>query len=156
MDPDAATVIVSAISAGAVAGMKDTATTAVKDAYAALRRLLTDRYQVDVSAVENKPESRAKRDSLAEDLSETGADGDVEVLEAAQEIIASIAEHSPDIGPAVGVDLEKLRAAAAVRIRDVTATGTGVHGRDWVVHGDVDISSINAGHPGRPADPSPR
>ena len=156
MDPDAVTVIVSALSAGAGAGLQDTATNAVKDAYAGLKRLITDRYRVDVSPVENKPESQAKRDSVAEDLHYAGADEDVEVLEAAEQVIAAVAQHAPAVGPAIGVDLEKLRASAAVRIRGITATGTGVRGRDWVVGGDVDISGVRAGQPGMPADPPKR
>jgi hypothetical protein len=156
MDPDTVTVVVSALSAGAAAGLKDTATNAVKDAYAGLKRLVTDRYLVDVSPLESKPHSEAKRASLAEDLQEAGADADVEVLEAAQRVIAVVAAHAPDTGPAIGIDLERLEAAASVRIRDVTATGTGVRGEDWKVGGDLDISGIHAGSPDGPQGPSPR
>jgi hypothetical protein len=73
---DAVSVIVSAVSAGAVAGAKDTVAQAVKDAYAGLKKLITERYaHVDVTAVEKKPESMAKRDSLGEDLQDAGHEG---------------------------------------------------------------------------------
>jgi|1186.fasta_scaffold354253_1 hypothetical protein len=63
MDP--VTVIVSALAVGAAAGVKETAAAGVKDAYAALKRLLGERYGgVDVAAVERRPESEAKRRSL--------------------------------------------------------------------------------------------
>lgn len=42
MDPD---VLVAALTAGATAGVKDTATSAVKDAYAAVKSALRDRFR---------------------------------------------------------------------------------------------------------------
>jgi len=50
---------------------------------------------MDVTAVENRPESPAKRDSLAEDLQDAGAGGDAEVAAAAQRVLASVADHVP-------------------------------------------------------------
>ncbi len=61
-------------------GVKDTAAQAVKDAYASLKKLIVGRYQRSVAGVESKPESTAKRDSLAEDLVDSGADTDAELL----------------------------------------------------------------------------
>lgn len=104
MDADAVTVITQALAAGAAAGLKDTAAKAVKDAYAGLRRLITDRYQdVDVSAVEKKPDSDAKRASLAEDLQGAGADRDAELLEAARRVLATVNTHAADTGSEIGV-----------------------------------------------------
>src|SRR5690349_23355356 len=55
MDP--VTVVVSALAAGAATGLTDTVATAVKDAYAGLKRLLTRRYEdVDLAPVEKKPD----------------------------------------------------------------------------------------------------
>jgi len=153
VDPDAVTVITSALASGAVAGVKDTAVKAIKDAYAGLKRLITDRYaQVDVSEVEKKPDSKPKRDSLAEDLADAGAGEDVELLDAARRVLAVVRENSPQAAAAVGVDLERIEAAA-VRIREVIATGGGVRGRDWAVSGDIDISGVRGGD--LPAAPNP-
>jgi len=147
MDPVSMTVVTSALAAGAAAGLKDTVAGAVKDAYAGLKRLLSARYaHVDVSAVEKKPDSKAKRDSLAEDLLDAGAGEDVELLEAARQVLCAVRESAPETGSAVGVDLEGLDAAA-VRIQDVIANGTGVRGRDWTVTGDIEISGVRAGQP---------
>jgi hypothetical protein len=56
MDVDAVNVVVSAVSAGAAAGVKTTASRVVTDAYAGLRKLIADRYQrVDVALIENGP-----------------------------------------------------------------------------------------------------
>ena len=156
MDPEAVSVISQAVAAGAAAGCKDTASHVVTDTYVAFRRLLTGRYQrVDVGPVEDKPDSPAKRDSLAEDLADAGAGGDAVLLEAARQLLAAINAHAADTGPVIGVDLHRLEAAA-VRIRDVAAQGTGVHGDGWKVAGDVEISGVRAGGPAEPLDPSGR
>jgi hypothetical protein len=153
VDADAVTVITQAVAAGAAAGFKDTAAKAIKDTYAGLRQLITDRYQrVDVGPVEKKPDSQAKRASLAEDLTGAGAGADVELLEAARQVVAAVAEHSPETGPAIGIDLSGLEAAA-VRIRDVVAQGTGVRGHGWRITGDVEISGVRAGNLTEPDPP---
>ncbi|HZD15556.1 MAG TPA: hypothetical protein VE196_10645 [Pseudonocardiaceae bacterium] len=148
------TVVSQALAAGAAAGLKNTTAKAVTDAYASLKKLITDRYQdVDVSAVEKKPDSEAKRASLAEDLADAAAAGDMELLEAARQVIAAVNTHAAGTGPAIGVDLERVEAAA-VRIRDVIAGGTGIRARDVKVAGEIDISGVRAGAFGAPPDPS--
>ena len=69
MDP--ITIIVSALAAGAAAGLKPKAEQAVKDAYNGLKALILHKYgKLSVDALEQKPESKAKRSSVAEDLSD--------------------------------------------------------------------------------------
>jgi len=95
-----ADVVVSAVSAGAAAGLTSTTSRAVADAYAGLKRLIADRYaDVDVTAVQTKPGSTAKRDSLAEDLHDAGAGMDEELVAAAQRVLTVVAEHAPAVGP---------------------------------------------------------
>jgi hypothetical protein len=60
MDP--VTVIVSALALGAAAGLKDTASAVVQDAYGAVKALLVRHYaDVDVGPVERRPDSVAQR-----------------------------------------------------------------------------------------------
>jgi hypothetical protein len=142
---DPVTVIVSALALGAAAGFEESTTQAVKDAYAALKRLISDRYrQVDTAPVERLPASEAKRGSLAEDLAEAGADTDVEVLEAARSLITTLKAHDATSGAALGIDLEHVEAAA-LRIRTVESDGTGVRVRDGKFSGDIDIEGVRAG-----------
>ena len=61
--------VVTAVALGASAGLKDTATQAVKDAYAGLKPLLARR-RVDVSGVERKPDSDTQRAALTETLTD--------------------------------------------------------------------------------------
>lgn len=143
-------IIVSALAAGALAGLKPTAEAVVKDGYAGLKALLRRKYgSVDVTPIEAKPESQAKRDSVAEDLKDAGAERDAELLEAARALLEAIQSRAPETGAAIGVDLEKV-TAAALRIREVDAEGTGVRVRDSNFAGDIEIGSVRAGRPSNP------
>jgi hypothetical protein len=78
-----------------------------------LKRLLTSRYQeVDLSPVEKRPESEAKRTPLAEDLASSHAEEDDDLLRAARAVIAEVRAHQPEVGAVVGVDLEQLDVGA--------------------------------------------
>jgi len=160
VDADAVNVVVSAIGAGAAAGLKASASKVVTDAYAGLKKLVTDRYaHVDVSAVENKPESVAKRDSLAEDLQDAGAGSDEELVTAAQRVLAAVAEHAPKVGSVIGVDVVGL-SAVNVRLSDIRVEGpnaVGLRARDVIVSGDFEVRRIRAtGEAGGPPDPPAR
>src|SRR5215210_7285808 len=122
MDP--ISIIVAALAAGAVAGLKPTAEQAVKDTYAGIKALIQRKYRsVDLSSLEKKPESETKRASVAEDLTDAGAAQDVELLERAKALLDAVAHHDQAAARAIGVDLEDVRAAA-LRIQEVTAEGT--------------------------------
>ncbi|MEW9527388.1 hypothetical protein [Microbispora sp. NPDC049125] len=142
MDP--VTLIVSSVAVGAAAGLKDSAAQAVKDAYSVLKRLLR-RHEVDVSAIERKPDSQAQREALKETLTDSKADTDAELLAAAHRLAELVRAHDPGAAPAVGVDLERIITEGALRVRDVQSTGTGVRARDVKSGGDIDISGIRAG-----------
>ena len=118
MDP--ITLVVTAVALGAAAGLTDTATQAVKDAYAGLKASLTRR-RVDVSGVERKPDSDTQRAALAETLADAG-DVDAEVVAAARAVTEAVAAHAPAAAPAIGVDLQRVRAGF-LRIAAVEAAG---------------------------------
>ncbi|MFE5082830.1 hypothetical protein [Streptomyces mirabilis] len=142
---DPVTLIVSAVALGAAAGLQESAATAVKDAYAALKRLIGDRYQdVDVTPVEKRPASEAKRGSLEEDLVAAGAGADTELMAAARRVIDEVKSHEPAAGAAVGIDLESVEAAA-LRIDGVDSAGTGVRVRQGKFSGDIEITDVRAG-----------
>jgi len=152
MDPVSLTVITTAIATGAAAAMKDTAAAAVKDAYAAVKGFIQRRYaKVDVTAVENKPESEAKRKSLEEDLEDAGAAGDEELSRLAQALVEAIERNAPEAAASVGVDLEKVKAAF-LRVGSVDAVGTGVKVREAEFTGGIDIGSVRAGRQGSPRE----
>lgn len=150
MDPVTA-VVVSAIAAGAVAGVGDTAAQVVKDAYIGLKNLISRQYtDVDVSGLERKPESEKKKDSLAEDLEDAGAAGDTELGSAAAALLEAIAQHAPHA--VVGVDVTGL-VSAALTIADVGSTGDGVRLSNSTIEGATEIRGVRAGFAESP-DPS--
>jgi len=150
---DPLTIVVAAIALGAQEGVRETVAAAVKDTYAGLKRLITDRYKgVDPTAVENKPSSDAKRASLQEDLKDAGAEQDADLLAAAKAVIEAVRADNPEAGDAIGVDLERIEAEA-LRIQNVQSTGGGVRVRDAKVSGPIDISGVSAGQTGPPASP---
>jgi hypothetical protein len=87
--------ILAALGAGAIAATKDTAGTAVKDAYEGLKTLIKKRFadkgKEDDSNIidkhEKKPDSEAIKALLKEELVDLDVDQDVEILKAAAEIL---------------------------------------------------------------------
>lgn len=150
MDP--ITLLVTAVALGASAGLSETASQVVRDAYTGLKALLAGR-DVDVSGVERRPESTAQRAALTETLTDTPQVIDGEVLAAAQAVTEAVAAHEPATAAAVGVDLERVRAEF-LRIASVESSGTGVRVRDGEFTGGIDIGQVQAGGAGR--DPSAR
>lgn len=88
--------ILAALVAGVTAAAKDTAGKAVKDAYEGLKSLIkkkfADKGKADDSDIidkhERKPDSKAVKALLEEELIEAEIDKDEEVLKAAQEVMS--------------------------------------------------------------------
>jgi hypothetical protein len=89
MDP--ITLIVTALAAGAALGAKDTASSAVKDGYAALKGLIRKRLgggddaELLLARYEGFPATW--RSPLRAELAETGADRDADLMVAAQALM---------------------------------------------------------------------
>jgi hypothetical protein len=151
MDP--ISIIVAALAAGAAAGLKANAETVVKDAYEGIKALIKRKYSgVDLTPLENKPESEKKRESVAEDLEEAGAAEDLELLDQAKALADVVKQHAPATGPAIGVDLEQV-SAQFLTIRKVVAEGTGVKVRKGKFTGGIDIGEVQAGDVGERKNP---
>lgn len=149
---DPVTVVVSALALGAAAGLKDTASAAVREAYTAVKALLLRRYKdVDVEPVERRPDSVAKRESLAEDLVAAGADTDPELLAAVRHLVERVNAEDPAVAPVVGVDIQRVHAAV---LHIDLVEGSTVRVWDTTVSGDIKIGEVRAGR--RPDRPQPR
>ena len=89
MDP--ISLIIAALSAGAIAAAKDTAGTAVKDAYLGLKTLIKKKFESDAfgqGMVDAKPEEIKQVESLLKDkLTKAGVDKDAEIIKLAQELL---------------------------------------------------------------------
>lgn len=149
MDP--ITAITTAIVTGAASALSETATQAVRDGYTGLKSLLARKFGSApvkvieaVETVEEKPASQARQAVLGEELADAGADADQELLAAAQALLELIEKQAPEAAAAVGVDIEKIRAAN-VTIENVRASGAGVKARDVEATGDFTIKDVTAG-----------
>jgi hypothetical protein len=146
MDPLAS--IVTALAAGAAAGLNPTVAQAVKDGYAALKGLIQQKYtHVNVDLLEQAPTSDSRQAVVKEDLAKTNAVHDMELLHMAKALLAALQRQTPAMAGAVGVDLHTIRAAS-LTIEDVVATGTGVIIKGAEVSDDMTVRGVRAGSQG--------
>lgn len=141
------TIIVAALAAGAAAALKSTAERAIKDAYAGLKALIQRKYESpSVEALEQKPDSEAKRASVAEDLKDTGASADTEVLMQAKALLQLIEAQKPGTAAVYGVDIGVLKAEANLEIANINSTeGTAVRIKEAETKGDAKITGVTTG-----------
>jgi hypothetical protein len=146
MDPVSA--IVAALAAGASLALKETAASAVKDAYNGIKTLIKTRFSaVDVELLERNPQSPGRQEAIKEELESAGAGTAQELLAAARMLLDRIAAEAPEQAAAAGVDLGRVKAAN-IAIRDVVSSGTGVVARDVEAGGDLIIEAVRAGGAG--------
>jgi hypothetical protein len=116
MDP--ITLIVTALAAGAALGVKDTASAAVKDAYAAVKALVRKRLgggqdaELVLAKHEQAPETWQA--PLMAELAEAGADRDRDLIAAARALL----DLAGEAGGRAGKYTVDARGAAGVQIGD--------------------------------------
>jgi len=100
MDP--ISLIIAAIVAGAAAGAKDTASSAVKDAYSGLKALIRRRFAGDagrlaeLSQVEENPDG--EHEALAKSLAAVVGGRDDELVQAAQALLRRVDPAGAQVG----------------------------------------------------------
>jgi hypothetical protein len=115
---DPVTLLVTALGAGAAAGVGETATAAVKDAYAMLKEKVATRFSGDASrevmlvGYERQPE--VWRSSLVRALIESGVVEDQDAVEAARRLL----ELLDEAGARQGRYVVDVRGAQGVQIGD--------------------------------------
>ncbi len=146
MDP--ISMLVAALAAGAVAGLKDTATAAVKDAYSGLKKLVTSHYPgVNASGLEKHPDDKSRRNIAAQDLVDAGADKDEGVLQKAKELLELVRTQDPEALRAIGVNLTDAQVGS-LDLSGIFATGEGaigVQAPGLKSAGPVVIKDVHAG-----------
>jgi hypothetical protein len=112
------TLILGALAAGALAGVKDSATGAVKDAYAGLKRLVATHFAgkpaAELALAEHAADPDTWQAPLAKALAETGTDADPAVIEAARRLM----ELVDQAGARAGKYQVDLRGAQGVQVGD--------------------------------------
>lgn len=116
MDP--ISLIMGALVAGAASGLADTATGAVKDAYAGLRdlvwRRVAGRSAARTALEEHERAPEVWQSPLSAELVAVGVDTDAQTVAAAQRVMALVDEA----GSASGKYLVDLRGAQGVQVGD--------------------------------------
>ncbi|HAC65904.1 MAG TPA: hypothetical protein DCF68_20820 [Cyanothece sp. UBA12306] len=99
---EAISLITTALIAGAEAAAKDTAGTAVKEAYDGLKKLIKRKFEGDPSSqglVDGKPEKiKQEEDLLKEKISNAGVDKDEEIINKAQELLEPLKSKESKTG----------------------------------------------------------
>jgi hypothetical protein len=97
---DPSSVIETALVAGAAAGTKDTASTAIKDAYQALKAIVKNRFtgrsRAEMVLAEHEAAPRTWREPLVAELTAVGVDA--ELLSAAQALLELVGISGPRPG----------------------------------------------------------
>jgi hypothetical protein len=117
MDP--VTLVVAALAAGAASALQDGASSAVKDAYARLKALVqrrfADRPKGELVLAEHQAAPQTWQAPLAAELSAAGADGDADLVAAAQALMNLVDEAGARAGK------------YAVTVRDSRGVQVGDH-----------------------------
>jgi hypothetical protein len=141
---DAIALMVQAIAAGAIAGLKPTAERAVSDTYAAVKALLRRKdKQIDLDQLEQEPGSKARQALLHEHLARADAAQDPALVALVKQLIDNIQQYDPGAAQTVGVSIDGL-TAGALRIADVDASSQGVVIKATNIAGEVDIRGVRA------------
>jgi|688.fasta_scaffold10629_13 hypothetical protein len=127
MEPIA--LILTALVAGATAAAKDTAGTAVKDAYNGLKLLLKKKFEGDPQAqavVEVKPEDINKAEGLLKSkITEFGVEKDTDVLRAAEALLKTLNSESVAKGDSPDLNLKaNLKAGRDLKVNVVGDVNT--------------------------------
>lgn len=141
-------VILGALAAGALAATQDTAAQAVKDAYGALKGALVRKFcklDAPVKQLEEKPDSKPRKDVLREELETIKADGDSEVLKLAQALLDMLKQPGLPVGKTNSIKDNK-----GIAIQDSEVKGDVILG-DKVARDKIE-QQINYGGGGPPTD----
>jgi len=135
MDP--VTLILTALVAGAGAGLKDTVSSAVTDAYKGLkglvRRKLAGREGGDLVLARHETDPQVWEKPLAQELTAAGASDDQQLVSAAQALMQLVDAAGSAAGKYEVSASE--HSAAAGRDMNITASGGGTAA--GVIHGNV-------------------
>jgi hypothetical protein len=118
---DSVDLVVAALSAGAVAGLTDTASTVVKDAYEALKSLTRKALRQGDGDIDGQAKGllddrladpEAYGEELREELAAAGAGADAELVSAAQKVLelidpaeASVGKYQVEVRDSQGVQV---------------------------------------------------
>lgn len=114
--------LVEALAAGSIAVTQDTATQAVRDAYAGIHKYITDQYAtVRLAELEKDPQSKPQRLVAQEKLEQAGAENDLTLPGLAASLVEALKSQGLDAANFAGVNLEDIRAGIDIHVRGIAA-----------------------------------
>lgn len=137
-------VVVAALSLGAGALAKGLLSEVGKEAYKALKEAVLHIISPsDVEKLEQNPDSESRKGVITEELEKAGKAEDPEFARLAEVLVAALKEAGM-AGGATGISLKEVEAVN-VRLRTITASGTGVSIEKSRFTGDIEASDVSAG-----------
>jgi hypothetical protein len=143
--------LVTAVVVGAAAALKETAATAIKDAYAALKQRLRDSFGVEVSVVETDHPSESRKEVLREELEQSAAHKDAAIATLANQVLDIVRRECPEVALEVGVRLHDI-TGGSLNVRRVESVADGVVVTKARIEGEINIEDVKAGV----GDPPPK
>ena len=150
MDP--LTLIVTALVAGASAGLQGTATDFIKDTYAGLKQLVVSRFPHAKAAVEdmdNNPTDEESKKLVERRLGKLDATQVTEIVQQAEHLLQAVQQVAPQM-EIFGVKLKDVEIGGSATFDTITSAQTGVSAEKTTVHGDFTAKNIQAGQTGTP------
>jgi hypothetical protein len=146
MDP--VTAITGAIVAGAIIAVKDTAASAIKDAYQGLRTLIVENYKLtSIATLEKNPSASVYQEGVKQEISDTpNMLDDEKVLQQVKMLTDAIEAEPEEKLAAWGVTVKDVKAYSNVVIKRISGTGGGMKAETITSEkGSITLSDIHGG-----------
>ena len=145
---DSVSAIISALTAGATAGLNGVGSQIVKDAYAQPAGALQGRLSA-LAGLLQAPEDAERTEAAEEELRDSGLAENAGIVQAAQKLTDAMGREAKAAPARWAILVERVRAANNVLIRQIKSTDGGVAVRHVRADGDVRIEGISVGGRGK-------
>ncbi|MFN8443773.1 MAG: hypothetical protein U0175_23545 [Caldilineaceae bacterium] len=135
--------IVHSLAAG-IAAQKQLAHPDIVEANQHLQNYIETTYEtIDLGQLRKRPESLAKRQSLAEDFEGTGADNDSSLLRLATNLTLAVLQHAAQSAEIIAVDLNDVQAEL-IKLSKIKSSQKAVRGRNLKAK-TVEVDEVEVG-----------
>lgn len=139
------TLLVEALTAGAIASAKGLATVAVKDAYAAVKSIIASRFKglsESVDAVDGDPDSQENKDKLASEVAGADVASDPVLSAVLEDLVRALKDLKEDPKAGALLDFETLSVDGNMSLKDVDVEATAVKATTAKIKGDFSLEGV--------------